>query len=388
MGWLRKTVKKIGKGIKKIGKKIGKVFKKILKPFAKVFNKLGPIGMIAMSLFLPGIGAAIAGWGAGMGASSVVGTMIKFVGNAIHYVATAPSKVFGTITDALGASWDTLANIGTDGNSWVSNFSNRMQTRIAGDGWFGGKSGSWASFDTTGSILPSGAPLTGEGQKNVIKQDNGQWVETLSDGSIGKPLSQANIDALSAQSSTGIPKISDGTVDRIGGDVGEGTYVDTITRKPLKLDKFGKPIPLKAGIQPSLSQTIKSSEIPFTSGMTVGEAGSNLSSLATAQGVYNDFSGAEEKSRPFSTGIDQSLIGSTDQGSLYSTATPWQPSYAYDATAAQIGFNTHNGIPQGVDPMQMNGYGGMTFNAWYDYNMLMNTAQQQQFNTNGGERYV
>ena len=35
MGWLRKTIKKIGRGIKKIGKKIGKAFKSVLKPFAK-----------------------------------------------------------------------------------------------------------------------------------------------------------------------------------------------------------------------------------------------------------------------------------------------------------------------------------------------------------------
>ena len=133
MGWLRKTIKKIGKGIKKVGKKIGKAFKKVLKPFAKIFNKLGPLGTIALSMFLPGIGTALAGWGAGMG--NVLGTMIKFVGNAINYVATAPQKIFGTITDAIGASWNTLAGATTGTwlpGCWFDNFANNLQ-KFCGD---------------------------------------------------------------------------------------------------------------------------------------------------------------------------------------------------------------------------------------------------------------
>ena len=66
MGWLKKKIKQLGKGIKKIGKKIGGAFKKILKPFAKIFNKLGPLGSIALMMILPGLGTLIAGWGAGI----------------------------------------------------------------------------------------------------------------------------------------------------------------------------------------------------------------------------------------------------------------------------------------------------------------------------------
>lgn len=381
MGWLRKKAKQIGRGIKKIGKKIGKAFKKVLKPFAKIFNKLGPIGTIALSMFLPGIGTALAGWGAGMG--NVVGTMIKFVGNAIHYVSTAPSKIFGTITDALGASWNTLtgATSGTwQPGSWFDNFSTQMQERVAGDGWFGGKSGSWASFDTTGNILPSGVDFT---EGNVMKQEGGQWVETLSDGSVGKPLSNANIEFMNAQAAPVTPTlVSDGSVTY---NEATQTWQDGITGKKLKLDKAGTPIPLKAGAgAESFTQKVSSTEIPFT-GKTAGEIGSNISTLATAQGAYNDFAGKGDDSRPFSTGIDYSLIGSTDQGALYDTAAPWQPSYAFNPTEAQNGFNRHYRLPQGFDSLQMNGYGGMNFNAWYDYNMLMNADQRQLLNTQFGE---
>ena len=34
--------------------------------------------------------------------------------------------------------------------------------------------------------------------------------------------------------------------------------------------------------------------------------------------------------------------------------------------------------------LQMNGYGGMNFNAWHDYNMLMNADQRQLLNTQFG----
>ncbi len=71
MGWLkkkfkkvtkpfRKAAKKIAKGIKKVGSKIWRGIKnKIIKPVLGVINKLGPIGMIAMSFVLPGIGAML-----------------------------------------------------------------------------------------------------------------------------------------------------------------------------------------------------------------------------------------------------------------------------------------------------------------------------------------
>ena len=48
MGWLRKTVKKIGKGIKKAFMKFG-----------KFMGKIGIVGQIAMMFILPGIGAAL-----------------------------------------------------------------------------------------------------------------------------------------------------------------------------------------------------------------------------------------------------------------------------------------------------------------------------------------
>ena len=46
MGFLRKTVKKIGRGIKKVVKKIG-----------KAFGKLGIVGQIGLMFLMPHLGA-------------------------------------------------------------------------------------------------------------------------------------------------------------------------------------------------------------------------------------------------------------------------------------------------------------------------------------------
>ena len=137
------------------------------------------------------------------------------------------------ITDALGASWDTLTGGGVSGGwkpgSWFDNFQGRMTDRIKSDGWFGGKSGSWTHFDTTGNILPSGAPLTGEGQGSIMQQEGGKLVETLPDGSVGKPLSKANIEVLNSQTSSpaGIT-VSDGTSIY---DEATKTWKDSVTGK-------------------------------------------------------------------------------------------------------------------------------------------------------------
>ncbi len=362
----KKFIKKIGKGIKKIGKKIGKAFKKVLKPFAKVFNKLGPIGTIAMSMFLPGIGSALAGWGASMG--NVVGTMIKFVGNAINYVSTAPKKIFGTITDALGASWDTLTGGGVSGGwkpgSWFDNFQGRMTDRIKSDGWFGGKSGSWTHFDTTGNILPSGAPLTGDGQGSIMQQEGGKLVETLPDGSVGKPLSKANIDVLNSQTSSpaGIT-VSDGTSIY---DEATKTWKDSVTGKELKLDKAGKPIPFESGATGYKGpfQKVKDAYGGFKE--TNKDAISGMQTGLSMVDAYNAFAGEEQT--PLGSGSSFSfaeLTTNPDQGNsmMAQTAPVWDMSYMLNPQAAANAWNTNYGFGSGFDPNQTPGY-GYTWEEW------------------------
>jgi len=118
MGWLRKKAKQIGKAIKKVGKKIKKTFGKV----AKAFGKLGPIGSIAMSFLLPGLGQAMSGWigsfGKGVmnilpkGASEFLSGAAEFIrNNAIRPVTGKISQVYDSITGALSAGFEGAKNI-------------------------------------------------------------------------------------------------------------------------------------------------------------------------------------------------------------------------------------------------------------------------------------
>ena len=97
MGFLRKIGKKIKRAFKKIGKKIKRAFGKV----AKFFGKLGPLGSIALSFLLPGIGSAISGWFSGLPA----GNFIKIIGEKMiagaKWVKGKVGVVFNKVTDAI-----------------------------------------------------------------------------------------------------------------------------------------------------------------------------------------------------------------------------------------------------------------------------------------------
>jgi hypothetical protein len=118
MGWLRKKAKQIGRAIKKVGKKFKKAFGKV----AKAFGKLGPLGSIAMSFLLPGIGNLMSGWigsfGKGVmnllpkGASEFLSGAAKYIrNNAIRPVTGKISQVFDSITGALNAGFEGAKNV-------------------------------------------------------------------------------------------------------------------------------------------------------------------------------------------------------------------------------------------------------------------------------------
>tara|TARA_B110000967_G_C18818689_1_gene527474 strand:+ start:43 stop:1338 length:1296 start_codon:yes stop_codon:yes gene_type:complete len=115
MGWnpfkaTKKIVKKITKPItkivKKVAKKVVKIGKAVMKGVAKVSNKLGPIGMIALSIAMP---YALAGLSsmttAAMGYSQVgaYGNFIRAVGTVGNTIRTGYQAFNASMT--AGKSW-------------------------------------------------------------------------------------------------------------------------------------------------------------------------------------------------------------------------------------------------------------------------------------------
>ncbi len=101
---ITKVFKKVAKKIKKVaGKVMGKVmklpiFKQIGSLYSKTFGKLGPFGMIAASLVLPGLGSLIsAGW------TSLASTLS----------GTAAGGLMNTVGSWVGQAATTLGNVGT-----------------------------------------------------------------------------------------------------------------------------------------------------------------------------------------------------------------------------------------------------------------------------------
>jgi len=136
MGWLRKKAKQIGNVFKKIGKKLKKGLGKV----AKAFGKLGPLGSLALSFILPGIGSAIGGWLGGAGANTIFGTIFKGIKLVGTKISGAFGSVFKTVSGAIEGGLNKIGNvfsagsdIGTGLKNWIGEVVNGKQTVVEGE---------------------------------------------------------------------------------------------------------------------------------------------------------------------------------------------------------------------------------------------------------------
>jgi len=111
---MKKFFKKAFKKLKKIVKPIGKALKTGL---GSVSKALGPVGTLALSLMLPGIGAAFAGFTATAAATGgIMGTVMQGIaaaGNAVGTVYSTVSSMVSGVVKAIpgvGDAYTKLAN--------------------------------------------------------------------------------------------------------------------------------------------------------------------------------------------------------------------------------------------------------------------------------------
>ena len=151
MGKIKKLAKKIGRGMKNIGKKIGKAFKGV---FGGITNKLGPLGILGLMMFMGPAGQAFANWGTsvsqwGGAANTGFGNFIKFTGDAMNWVGKAPNRAWNGITDMVSSTWNGMTTkLGREGSYWDSIVSDYNETAIgAGSGVGVGTPESSVSFE-------------------------------------------------------------------------------------------------------------------------------------------------------------------------------------------------------------------------------------------------
>lgn len=376
MGKLRKLTKKIGRGIKKIGKKIGKAFKSVLKPFAKVFNKLGPLGSIAMMMILPGIGQMLAGFGSGWVATNIgafAGKAVSFVGNAINFVATAPQKIFQTMTGAISNGWNALmGNPATSQGTWLSGTytdttgligNEAIQAEIANaaaqpKSWWQSFSNdmknTWSNSGLEGANTAWDVSKAGESRLASFKTDFGTMKTDIADvfkKDPRKAMTEATAESTFGKNSTEFADFMKNS--------GNTDYV---------LDRTG----VIGNIRDVVGGT--TSKISDVTIPGVGDVGDLAWGGSTALSAYQTYAQFNPKDPDYSGAGDfgylanNQLVDSGDQGGLFNTSSPtWSfdssASAFQNSTNAQNTWNNNYGLPQGFNSRHSPGY-GWTYDQW------------------------
>mgnify|MGYP001288466750 CR=1 FL=1 len=231
MGKLRKIGKKIGRGIKKVGKK----FKKGLGKIAKAFGKLGPIGSIALSFMLPGIGTWISSVAQG---SSFLAPIAKGLVNAGNFIKDGVGTVFNRVTDAMEYSM------------------NKVSSLVGGEGMAGSNFRNWVSETTGGFVEPSTEGL------EPIKVESETFTRVGPDDKTFEVTTPERTISVEDQVGIGGPKMPKPPksmkdpvyIDGIDTDLKKGFY------EQADLDKFYKGVDTSADIGVGESTTIKTTE--------------------------------------------------------------------------------------------------------------------------------
>jgi hypothetical protein len=136
-----KAAKKIGKGIAKIGKSVWNGVKKLggkaFEMYGKISGKLGPIGMIGLSMampyLMPGFSSAAGGLWTNFGAKSATwanaanNPFLKVIGNVGGKIYKGTNFIKGTaqgISQTIGQTFKGFASEGTLGSRISTGFSN------------------------------------------------------------------------------------------------------------------------------------------------------------------------------------------------------------------------------------------------------------------------
>ena len=184
---MKKFFKKVFGKFKKILSPIGKELKKGLGEVGKFFGKLGPIGTLALSLILPGIGTALSSFGAwaGVGAGAAApfsGTIFGPLGKVIQGVARVGSKiknVYSSVSDFVGATVNKLTG-GTFETKFITNEAGELVANQAYKPGLSGKFSDWVSTKLNDTRKYFGLETSmNEAGMNAAIENNSQVINSV-----------------------------------------------------------------------------------------------------------------------------------------------------------------------------------------------------------------
>ncbi|MEE8598874.1 MAG: hypothetical protein V3S69_05095 [Dehalococcoidales bacterium] len=285
---LTKPFKKIAKKIKKTaGKLTGSLmklpgFKQLGQLYGKTFGKLGPLGMIAASFVMPGLGSLFSGaWGSALGGN--YGAMIQAAAKGLQSVGTTLGGVGTSITEKISGAWNQIG-----GGNFTKGITDTFQK--ASDWVTGGKAPSEFNLGVKpGSI--TGAQVAGPQSQfslGMDKFDTGAFTgvqDTSIDAMMkGTTTPQNLIGQVGPSSAFNLPEVAPGAIART--NVTASGAVDVTTNAAMKASKgtsFAKKA-LKGAASSLLAQGQAPIDTPFA-GVAAGSLDAFGSQRAGAGGV-------------------------------------------------------------------------------------------------------
>jgi hypothetical protein len=146
--WIKRTIKKVTKPVSKVfkgvAKGIAKVGKSVMRGVSRISKKLGPLGMIAMSVAMPyalGGLSSIVGQGAGYmsPASGLMGskyTFLRAVGQVGNQIRTGYRIASGALGTAKGAITKRIGSIGNTITNTIRKTFTKFSNPSGKGNWF------------------------------------------------------------------------------------------------------------------------------------------------------------------------------------------------------------------------------------------------------------
>ena len=330
MGKLRKIGKKIGRGIKSVGRKLKSGLGKV----AKAFGKLGPLGSIALSFMLPGIGSWISSVAQG---SSFLAPIAQGLVNAGNFVKNGVGNVFNKVTDAIEYSM------------------NKVSSFAGGEGMAGSNFKNWVSETTGGFIEPST-----EGIKDMSTQASTKVLQTPGGKEMTFEVPETTISA-EAQVGIGGPKIPKPPkgmkdpvfVDGIDTDLKKGFYAKA------ELNKFYKGEPVGATLSDSATESY-STTIQSSKGVTPPKPGNKY--FQRSKNAYKAVGPISTAGQSIQAGEDAEKfakdMAQKQQAAYFADVAQTTLMKQPDPTTNLIDFNNPNPSTQDIYNLT-NAYGGI-----------------------------
>ena len=345
MGKLRKIGKKIGRGIKSVGRKLKSGLGKV----AKAFGKLGPIGSIALSFMLPGIGSWISSVAQG---SSFLQPIAQGLVNAGNFVKNGVGKVFNKVTDAIEYSM------------------NKVSSFVGGEGMAGSNFKNWVSETTGGFIEPStkgiepitvqGETFTRTGSKQFGPPEQTTFtrpettISAEAQVGIGDPLPNTDKSITSLKTPKPPKGMKDPVfVDGIDTDLKKGFYAEA------ELNKFYKGEPVGATLSDSATESY-STTIQSSKGVTPPKPGNKY--FQRSKNAYKAVGPISAAGQSIQAGEDAEKfakdMAQKQQAAYFADVAQTTLMKQPDPTTNLIDFNNPNPSTQDIYNLT-NAYGGI-----------------------------